>query len=444
MERERSFSEGSLVQAPPARTASSLPPQLTLLGPPLTSSVNLHVLQIYGYAAAPPAEGASYPRSASQVFTGGSDGSYPSTPCNCAECFARPSSSSGVPQAYGELYTVPAPYVYSYAPAAGLPYPVDAYRPQQQASYPDQPVYRPIPRPADYATSSYPLPPAPLPSPPIEDQLPHLEPLPPYRSDWSPPNGSSSSSSLLLPDPPFLSRQSSYEQGAPYQPQTPVASPFLPAPISLPLNMDRRRSSGASLLETALSRRPSCLSLGSPYGSEYSIGSEEAFEERTTTPFMTKLHFLVHNPELAEVIRWNAEGNAIVFAHASTQLSEALARVFRHGNAHSFVRQLNIYDFKRLSSLELHTAVESLRRPESPLTSADFSGFSHPLFFRDSPGRACDLTRLKPKVGKKPSTKNLASAAKAAAVVAAAGGAGRPRNLRSDGKVGGGMQGRKV
>ncbi|GAA6051940.1 hypothetical protein JCM3770_006587 [Rhodotorula araucariae] len=413
MGRERSQSGGGLLQAPPART-------------------------IYGYAPAPPPP---YPRSASQVFPGGAEVPYPSPPCDCAECFARPSSSSGMPHVYSAPYSSASPYSNPYGAPAGLAYPVDEYRQQTQVSYVEQPVYRPIPRPAEYAISSHSLPPAPLPSPPIEDQLPHLHLLPPYRANWVPTD---TASSFHLPDPPAPARQPSLEHCTPYQPRTSLPSPFLPAPVSLPSTMDRRRSSGASQPETTVSRSPSGLAVYRTYGSEYSFGSDEGVEERTTTPFMTKLHYLVHNLELAEVIRWNADGTALVFAHASPQLSDALARVFRHGNTHSFVRQLNIYDFKRLSSLELHAAVESSRPIGSRLTSADFSGFCHPLFFRDSPGRACDLTRLKPKMGKKPSTKNLASAAKAAAVFTAAGNAGRPRSLRSEGKFGGGMKGRKL
>jgi len=72
--------------------------------------------------------------------------------------------------------------------------------------------------------------------------------------------------------------------------------------------------------------------------------------------------------------------------------------------------------------------------PHSPLTSADFSGFSHPLFYRDGPGDVCDLSRLRPKMGKKSSSRSLAPGSAG----------GRARSLRSDGKVHGGMMGRKV
>jgi hypothetical protein len=92
-----------------------------------------------------------------------------------------------------------------------------------------------------------------------------------------------------------------------------------------------------------------------------------------------------------------------------------------------------------MTSLELHAAVESSPYPGSSLTSADYAGFSHPAFFRESPGKPCDHSRIKPKMGKKPSAKNLAAARAAASGASAA----RGRSLRSDGKIGGGMGARK-
>ncbi|GJN92157.1 hypothetical protein Rhopal_005187-T1 [Rhodotorula paludigena] len=230
-----------------------------------------------------------------------------------------------------------------------------------------------------------------LPSPPIEDQLPHLAQLSAYQSTWSPG------------EPPA-------------QMQLPERTSY-----SRPISRDRPSTS--------------------PYGSEYSFGAEDLDERaETATPFATKLNYLVNNPDLDEVIRWDASGTAFVFAHSAEALSSALSRVFRHGNTHSFVRQLNIYDFKRLNTVELHNAVESSRPFDSSLTSSDFAGFSHPLFFRETPTRRCDLVALKPKMGKKPSSRNLA----AKTATAAADSASRTRTLRTEGKVGGGMKGRKV
>ncbi|GAA5898127.1 hypothetical protein JCM8208_000160 [Rhodotorula glutinis] len=377
----------------------------------------------------------------SQGYASGMPAAYPSTTCDCADCAAPWSLEQPVEQHVYET-PYPTPYdpsqagmSYQFEPSTSAPQPAFEYRSHLES-------YDAAPAPAHFV---YAPPPPPLPSPPEEEaQYAHFARPRPAPSPWSQPFAVPSSSSFV-PAPPGPSRPPPYKPYTPYRYDEPAASmPTYQQAPSTSLQpeapvLDRRRSSGQSSGVSATatasrSRRPSNQSTGSPRGSEGSGGSDAGLDERTTTPFMTKLHFLVNNPELSEWIRWSADGRSFVFAQGSKALSEAFARVFRHGNAHSFVRQLNIYDFKRLSSLELHTAVESVPHPTSRLTSADFSGFSHPLFYRDSAGDVCDLSKLRPKMGKKSSSKSLASSS----------GGSRARTLRSDGKVGGGMTGRKV
>ncbi|GAA5888825.1 hypothetical protein JCM6882_002867 [Rhodosporidiobolus microsporus] len=390
---------------------------------------------IYSYST-PSSPYPAYQRSTSQRVYGNA------APCSCPDCH---SSGISAPRYASEPYAST-----SYAAEAPLQFPPDAYQPYLQT---DQPLYRPIPVRPEPAYSYAAGPPPSLPSPPLEDQLPIPEPLS-YPSNWAP---DPIPSPPPFPPPPvsrYTERAPPFERPAyAYQPQTPnTPSTGLLAPFSLKGNLDRRRSSGGSSIyepsTMTLSRRSSAMSLGSPFGSECSFGSygsDEGEEPRQdiVTPFMSKLHLLLSNPEYNEVIRWNADGTAFMFAQSTQELSDAFSKVFRHGNSHSFVRQLNIYDFKRLTSLELHAAVESNPHPGSPLTSADFAGFAHPLFFRDQPNNICDLSKIKPKMGKKPSTRNLAAMAKQRAspyepVTI------RTRALRSDGKVGGGMKGRKL
>ncbi|KAI5478215.1 hypothetical protein MNV49_005382 [Pseudohyphozyma bogoriensis] len=144
------------------------------------------------------------------------------------------------------------------------------------------------------------------------------------------------------------------------------------------------------------------------------------------TPFISKLSHLLSHPDYAEVIRWNDDGNAFIFAHTSPILLDVFSRFFRHANVHSFVRQLNIYGFIRLSTLSLLTAIDNSPAPSastqssstaynsyglpqppppssSTLSASDYSGFSHPLFWRDGPGNHCDLAKIKPKVTAKKS-----------------------------------------
>ncbi|KPV78151.1 uncharacterized protein RHOBADRAFT_40695 [Rhodotorula graminis WP1] len=382
---------------------------------------------------------------ASHSYASGMAAAYPSaTTCDCADCFSGAAPSWALEHPV-EQHIYESPYPTPYDPSqAGVPYQFEP-----STSVLQQPTFEYRPQLESYdlapAQFAYAPPPAPLPSPPEEEaQYASFARPRPAPSPWTQPFAVPSSASFV-PAPPGPSRPPPYKPYTPYRFEEPAApvptyqqAPSTTLQPEAPV-LDRRRSSGQSsgvstVPTTSRSRRPSNQSTGSPRGSEGSGGSDAGLDERTTTPFMTKLHFLVNNPELSEWIRWSADGRSFVFAQGSKALSEAFARVFRHGNAHSFVRQLNIYDFKRLSSLELHSAVESVPHPTSRLTSADFSGFSHPLFYRDSPGDVCDLSKLRPKMGKKSSSKSLASGSVG----------NRARTLRSDGKVGGGMTGRKV
>ncbi|KAM0753507.1 hypothetical protein T439DRAFT_322403 [Meredithblackwellia eburnea MCA 4105] len=129
----------------------------------------------------------------------------------------------------------------------------------------------------------------------------------------------------------------------------------------------------------------------SPRGSD---GSHDSFDSDRTES--TTLAHLLNQADYAPFIRWNADGTAFIFAHGSTELLEIFSRFFRHSNCHSFVRQLNIYGFTRLTTLDLLAAVESTPHPQSP-ASGEFAAFAHPLFFR---GPTCRLGLLKPKAVK--------------------------------------------
>lgn len=288
---------------------------------------------------------------------------YLPTSCNCHECHFS-----------NDAYAPSTSYTYrASTPTAGLSYPFNTYQAQPQPGLQaPQPVYRLPPRPLNSAYNTV-LPPVPsgmtLPSPPIEDRMPHLAQLPTYQSTWSP---GEPPAQMQLPERTSYSRPISRDRpSTSYLPRASPDSPHLRANAALePVPLQRRQSSGSTQYETALSRRSSALSLrsplDSPYGSEYSFGAEDLDERaETATPFATKvrphkpsppvqrgiadnqlscaqLNYLVNNPDLDEVIRWDASGTAFVFAHSAEALSSALSRVFRHGNTHSFVRQLNI------------------------------------------------------------------------------------------------------
>ncbi|ORY84665.1 HSF-type DNA-binding-domain-containing protein [Leucosporidium creatinivorum] len=155
------------------------------------------------------------------------------------------------------------------------------------------------------------------------------------------------------------------------------------------------------------------------------------------TPFISKLVHLLSHRDFQEVIRWTDAGDAFVFAHTSPVLLEVFARFFRHSNVHSFVRQLNIYDFQRLSTLALLEAIQtsSLPNGSASLSASDYSAFTHPRLWRDGALNRppCDLTKIKPKATK--------GKGKAASSKKANGGAKR-KTLGTDGEKAGGVRSR--
>ncbi|GAA5820216.1 hypothetical protein JCM11251_005531 [Rhodosporidiobolus azoricus] len=130
-------------------------------------------------------------------------------------------------------------------------------------------------------------------------------------------------------------------------------------------------------------------------------------EKEVITPFISKLTYLLEHEEYRPWVRWDATGNHILIAHTKPHLLEVLARYFRHTTVASFVRQLNIYGFKRASTSSLLSILENVSFPSSVVipghpepetfSAADYSAFSNPAFFRSIPGgRHCRLGSLKP------------------------------------------------
>ncbi|BGP26895.1 heat shock transcription factor [Rhodotorula toruloides] len=156
--------------------------------------------------------------------------------------------------------------------------------------------------------------------------------------------------------------------------------------------------------ETASGGEASTLAAAGQAGAGPSATAQPGAE--VATPFISKLHHLLHNQSYADVIRWNSTGTCLLYSHTSPRLLQVLGRFFRHTAISSLARQLNIYSFRRLATHEL---LAELERSPCPIatdvaqTASEFSGFVHVGFWRDQEGRErCQLARLKPKqAGKK-------------------------------------------
>ncbi|WFD30902.1 hypothetical protein MSPP1_001926 [Malassezia sp. CBS 17886] len=156
--------------------------------------------------------------------------------------------------------------------------------------------------------------------------------------------------------------------------------------------------------------------------------------------FISKLWHLMINPELyGKYIRWNEAGDTIILNNvpevATEFAAEVLPKLFKHGNNASFVRQLNLYGFQRVSSSRLLDPIElqavAAKGRHAPRgddnahagtynTAAELYGahssFAHPRFRR---GQEAWLSSMKPRSSKKPK-KPIAGGAPAGAVDAVA------------------------
>ncbi|KAJ8386843.1 hypothetical protein AAFF_G00166380 [Aldrovandia affinis] len=102
--------------------------------------------------------------------------------------------------------------------------------------------------------------------------------------------------------------------------------------------------------------------------------------------FLTKLWTLVEDPDTDPLICWSPSGNSFHVFDQGRFSKEVLPKYFKHNNMASFVRQLNMYGFRKV----VHIEQGGLVKPEK-----DDTEFQHPYFIR---GQELLLENIKRKV----------------------------------------------
>uniref|UniRef100_A0A6J0UHE2 Heat shock factor protein 1 isoform X1 n=2 Tax=Pogona vitticeps TaxID=103695 RepID=A0A6J0UHE2_9SAUR len=102
--------------------------------------------------------------------------------------------------------------------------------------------------------------------------------------------------------------------------------------------------------------------------------------------FLTKLWTLVEDPETDPLICWSPGGTSFHVFDQGQFAKEVLPKYFKHNNMASFVRQLNMYGFRKV----VHIEQGGLLKPDK-----DDTEFQHPYFLR---GQEHLLENIKRKV----------------------------------------------
>ncbi|XP_063239259.1 heat shock factor protein-like [Bacillus rossius redtenbacheri] len=106
--------------------------------------------------------------------------------------------------------------------------------------------------------------------------------------------------------------------------------------------------------------------------------------------FLRKLWKIVENPETDSMIRWSNEGKSFIVLDAS-EFVKVMPLWYKHGNMASFIRQLNMYGFRKVVTLD------------NGMTSGNTMEYSHPHFVKSCPSLIENIRRLvRPKRGSVP------------------------------------------
>ncbi|KAI1285290.1 Heat shock factor protein 1 [Halotydeus destructor] len=92
--------------------------------------------------------------------------------------------------------------------------------------------------------------------------------------------------------------------------------------------------------------------------------------------FLTKLWKLVEDPVYNDLISWSPNGRSFVIKNQSRFSKELLPLYFKHNNMASFIRQLNMYGFRKLTNIE-NSGLK---------TDKDEMEFYHQCFIKDQEG----------------------------------------------------------
>ncbi|CEF62030.1 Heat shock factor (HSF)-type, DNA-binding domain and Winged helix-turn-helix DNA-binding domain-containing protein [Strongyloides ratti] len=103
--------------------------------------------------------------------------------------------------------------------------------------------------------------------------------------------------------------------------------------------------------------------------------------------FILKLWQIVNDTEYNRIIGWSENGSSFLVKEPYIMYKKILPLYFKHSNLNSFIRQLNMYGFKKIIDIE--------KTGNLNFNSMNISEFSHKFFLR---GRVDLLNNIKRKI----------------------------------------------
>ena len=79
---------------------------------------------------------------------------------------------------------------------------------------------------------------------------------------------------------------------------------------------------------------------------------EQQFNISELPQFLTKTYEFVNKPATDQIVCWNEEGNGFIVRDVTKFTDQILPDYFKHKNYASFIRQLNMYDFKKTRQID--------------------------------------------------------------------------------------------
>ncbi|XP_010505955.1 PREDICTED: heat stress transcription factor B-3-like [Camelina sativa] len=86
-------------------------------------------------------------------------------------------------------------------------------------------------------------------------------------------------------------------------------------------------------------------------------------------PFLVKTYQVVEDPTTDEVISWNEDGTGFVVWQPAEFARDLLPTLFKHCNFSSFVRQLNTYGFRKVTTIRWEFSNEMFQKGQRELMS---------------------------------------------------------------------------